>query len=342
MVGGTWRTVDTSRLQYFKMNGAWTPIMQLWVKGSPPSLTDHAWHREPGIATRMSAVQNLNVIRYNGDNHSSVTMGWDCVGNLEPGDFVPILADENDNWLSAPRIGAGSREYTFSGLSQNTKYKLYLYARYPGGEGTKSLPDDVYGPLKWYNGLDAQPQYYDILGWGGDFYWRPGVNVTSTQNGYPASSIWDTDDNTAWVSANVPEAFGTSQGEGIEAFWPGAGYRITSLVVRNLQGHDIWYGVYHNGAWEGGSYPYNGKYQYWRHYYLNGISDTTYTEVGVGPYETSIANDGAVHILQNRSKNFPGLGQRITCANFMIRLQTYGKVGTGVNYTAPIPSYWWT
>ena len=336
--GGSWHVVNTNQLQYVKIGGNWKPMLQLWVKGSSVDPTDHSWHREPGINVGLGQPGNVRNAAPDANNHSNVPLAWDYSNPLTPRVFTVGTFDQNGNALRYEDVPGTSRSWTVAGLAQNTYYQFAVVAKYDGQPDVWSSPN-----LRWYIGQDPQPYQVAVYGWAGDWWWIPdAVTVTSTQSGFPSSSIVDNNDGTYWMSVAANEAFGPTQGEGIERFWPGSGWRINGVRVKTPIAHDVWVGCYHNGGWEGGQYPYNGKYQYWRHYYITGISNTTWTEPSLGPWETAGASDGAIHVLLNRAQQYGGWpGPRLGCTDFAMRLQSWQVIRYDTYYTAAVNSGWW-
>ena len=341
-ISGAWRQFPTTpvgtRLLYFRYGGQWRPIMDLWIRDGG------AWHKEPQYSAVMQAPTNLRMNPADTAEHDSIPVAWTQAGNLMPGDYVVRLTDQYGNTLLAPRVSGTARSYTFSNLTQNKAYMVYLIARYPGGEGTKSRPDISIGPLKWKLGQDPQPYQTPVYGWDNDWAWNPGT--------YDYAGSWDVDHppiravdgnmGTQWLS-QPDAATGGYQGDGFRFRMPASHHRLIGCTVYVARGtHTVWYGVYQGGSWKGGNQVYVGKYTPFVHPYLVGQGPTTLVDIRSGGYVTDATGDGSVDLLFQAPAVYSGwTGLRYGAWEIRLILQDWVVTSYVTNYTAAIASGPW-
>jgi hypothetical protein len=147
--------------------------------------------------------------------------------------------------------------------------------------------------LNWYLGYDSYDAHdAPVYGWSGTVDWYvpySGYNwASSEQLGWPATASIDGSDSTRWVTANTPEPYGGNQGEGIRIVLPTDKRLFTGVHIYSNGYTYCWLGLNWYGGWQGGAYPYSGKYTPLQHNYL-----------GAGGGDPSSGSAGYYYYVQN-------------------------------------------
>jgi hypothetical protein len=267
------------------------------------------------------------------NNHSSISVARDWnqpAGGLPVGSFHIVLTNEGGGWLREDFPAAGTRTYTFSNLSQNTRYRVYIAARYAGG----GRPDTAFvGPLNWSVGADAYTvNDVPIYGWGGEQEVMPYTySQSSAANGdyntWGFQKALDGNFGTYWNSDIVSPTLDANQGEGYRLWVPGNNFLLNGVRLWNLNPHTVWYGVYLNGAWQGGLQPYTGKYSFLVHGYNVGVSGVGSGDVRSGQYQTQGTGAYVDCLLQVPASD--GYNLRIATIEARLLCQEWTQTGWG-------------
>ena len=355
-VDHAWHTVvlDGTRLQYVRVAGQWKPILDVWFR------VNGQWIKQTSYSPQLAAPANLRLNPVNAGNHSTIPVIWDYTvgaGQLAAGDFVLVLTDENGGWLQWPVLNGATRSYTFTGLTQGKKYKVALTARYPGtpdgslnqAASQKGRPDTPWIWLSdgqprngWQLGSDASSYTVPIGDYDAPYGWLPNniVWAGSWDGQHPPQQAIDGNFGTQWLSGTDPNGPGGSQGDGFRIQLAGyidraqrqllgvqvwiPGYGGPSYPSDPRTGNTVWYGVYQNGAWQGGQWVFNGRPDNGNmaplaHAYMAGQGPTTlvnmYSNGGPAPgqgstgiFRTDIYNDMSVDLLFQFPDLYPGWG----------------------------------
>jgi hypothetical protein len=319
---GAWQKFPTvpqgGRLLYFRINGQWKPILDVWVRNQG------AWHKEPEYSAVLPAPTNLRMSTADVNNHTTIPVAWDYSGVLPPDDFHVVLTDEAGSWLWEGSAASGARSMTLGPFGQNKRYRVYIAARKAG------RPDTAWaGPLNWFLGQDAYTAYdVPVYDWANEFeYIPPIVNYSSAANGDGATwgfqKALDGNFSSYWNTDIVSEPNGNgNQGEGWMVQAPSGHYLFTGVRLWNLNSHTCWVGVNTAGGWQGGLQPYVGKYAPWRiNYAAVGGPGTAY-DVRAGNYVTDAGGGVTVAgLMQNPASD--GYNPRIAVLEVRLLLQSW-------------------
>lgn len=266
---GTWRQspTDNTRTMWVRGTAVWHQALDVWVRDQG------AWHKEPGYSAVFNQPTNLRMNPADANNHSSIPVAWDWSGVLLPDDFQLVLTNEAGGWLQNLSIAADQRSYTFTSLSTNTRYRVYIRARRSGRTDDNTA---FLGPLNWFVGADSYDAHNGpVYGWSSNEVWYSPYSgyswASSEQVGWPATAAIDGSDSTRWITADVPGAPSAAQGEGIRFYLPavhGTPRLFTGVHIYSNGYTYCWLSFWMNGAWQGSVYPYSGKYTPLNHAYL--------------------------------------------------------------------------
>jgi hypothetical protein len=302
----------------------------------PPTSTDPGWHKITAYsAPNLAAPTNLRMNPADPNNHSTFPVAWDWsqpANGLTP-NFHVVLTNEAGSWLQDYVVGNATRTYTFSGLSQNTRYRAYVCATYPGG----GRPDTAFiGPLNWAIGADAYTvNDVPVYGWGGEFEYLPPYYYTYSSAANGDNSTWgfgkaiDNNFSSYWNSDIVSEANGdANQGEGWMVQPPAGNYLFNGIRLWNFNPTTCWLGVSLNGNWQGGLTPYVGKYAGWRIPYVAGVGPQNNFDVrSPTQYNTNGVTTFIAGLMQN--PGYDGYNWRITLVELRLLLQQWVQTGWG-------------
>lgn len=336
--GGAWRVapMDNSRVHYLRVNGTWKPILDMWVRDQG------AWHKDPTYSAVLQPPTNIRMNPGDANNHSTIPVAWDWSGVMTPDDFELVLTNEGGQWLQDLAIPSNQRTYTFTGLSTNTRYRVYVRARHSGRAETAWS-----GPLNWGLGADAyNTQDVPVYGWANEFRWAPTRSwlgyVSSEAVGWPADWALDNNFDSRWVSNNATEPLGDQQGEGMRIRPPYWGhYLVVGVYIYSYGYTATWLGAYNaNTGWQGPHQPYFGKYAALRHTYVGaGGGPSSYSYEVRGLAFVSDDPDPWIEVLFQHYTLDAGPG--ISIWEVQLILQEWTRIRWDVRTVPANPSYYY-
>jgi hypothetical protein len=299
--GGTWRTVATNRLQYVRVDGAWTPIMDIWVRAGG------AWVKDAYSAPVLAMPTNVRMNAPDATNHATIPIAWDFTlptGGTPPTNFDVLLTDEGGTWLRLVTVDGATRSYTFTSVAPNTRYKMWVRATVTNNTRGPTL---WAGPVNWFLGQDSYVlSDVPVYDWAPDvdgsrIYWSPGpasafIEASSEALGFPAYYAIDNNLSSRWKTALAPES-GSLQGEGIRFKMPGGHFLMRYVFVSAPYPVTAWVGVFRATAWQGALTVYSGKYGHFQHNYVAGFGPQASFLLNIGDWITDSTSDGMIDVL---------------------------------------------
>jgi fibronectin type III domain protein len=307
-----WHTIPTTRVMWVRMGAKWQPVLDLWIRDQG------AWHKEPTYSPQLAVPTNLRMNPASSTNHSTIPVAWDYTGVLPPDSYRVVLT--NEAGATVQDKSSTTTSYTFTGLTQDTRYKVKVSARCGGRADTAFTPS-----LNWYLGKDAYTHSVSSTAWGSPYSWKPASYAWagSWDADHPPNLAIDGSFGTQWLS--LPDAdTGGYQGDGIRFRFPTGHHQLLGCqawLPTYGGGHTVWYGVYQGGSWKGGQNVYVGSLTPLVHLYLGGQNSAPsgsyelvnmYTggpapgQGSTGTYITDATSDGSVDLLFQSPVTYTG------------------------------------